>query len=53
VVSFQKQFLKTNGAQISDLVRFEGSKCVHVSNLKVSGSRVFKFVEIECAEQKL
>jgi hypothetical protein len=41
VVSFQKQLLKTNAAQISDLVRFEGSKCVHISNLKVSGSKVF------------
>jgi hypothetical protein len=41
VVSLQKLFLKSNGAQISDLIRFEGSKCVDVSNLNVSGSRVF------------
>jgi hypothetical protein len=41
VVSLQKLFLKSNGPQISDLVKFEGSKCVHISNLKVSSSRVF------------
>jgi hypothetical protein len=41
VVSLQKLFLKTNGAQIRDLIRFEGSKSVHISNLKVSSSRVF------------
>jgi hypothetical protein len=41
VVSLQKLFLKSNGAQNSDLIRFEGSKCFHISNLKISGSRVF------------
>jgi Mg/Co/Ni transporter MgtE len=41
VVSLQKLFLKSNGAQISDLIRFEVSKCVHVSILKITGSKVF------------
>jgi hypothetical protein len=33
--------LKSNGAQISDLIKFEGRKCVHVPILKIIGSKVF------------
>jgi hypothetical protein len=41
VVSLQNLFQKSNGDQNSDLIKFEGSKCVHISKLKVSSSRVF------------
>jgi hypothetical protein len=41
VVSLQNPFQNSNGAQNSDLAKFEGSKCVHVSNLKTSSSREF------------
>jgi hypothetical protein len=41
VVSLQKLFLNSNGAQISDLIKFEGSKCVHDSNLKITSCKVF------------
>jgi hypothetical protein len=41
VVSLQNHFHKSNSDQNSDLVKFEGRKCVHVLNLNVSGSRVF------------
>jgi uncharacterized ParB-like nuclease family protein len=41
VVSLQNSFYNSNGGQNSDLAKFEGSKCVHVSSLKFFGSRVF------------
>jgi hypothetical protein len=34
VVSLQNQFQKLNDDQISDLDRFECTKCVHVSTLE-------------------
>jgi hypothetical protein len=41
VVSLKNHFQNSNGGQNSDLVKFNGSKCVHVSNLKTSGSKEF------------
>jgi hypothetical protein len=41
VVSLQNHFQKSNGDQNSDLVKFEGRKCVHISSLKIFDSRVF------------
>jgi hypothetical protein len=41
VVSLQTHFQKSNGAQNSDLARFKVSRFVHVSNLKITGSKVF------------
>jgi hypothetical protein len=40
VVSLQKLFLKSIGAQISDLIKFNNSKFVHVSSLNFFGSRI-------------
>jgi hypothetical protein len=34
VVSLQNSFYNSNGGQNSDLPKLEGSKCVHISNLK-------------------
>jgi hypothetical protein len=41
VVSLKNHFQNSNGDQICDLAKFEGSKCVHVSSLKTFGSKVF------------
>jgi hypothetical protein len=41
VVSLQNHFQKSNGDQNSDLVKFKGSKCVHVSSFNFFESRVF------------
>jgi hypothetical protein len=41
VVSLQNSFYNSNGDQISDLVKFNSSKFVHVSNLKKNCSKVF------------
>jgi hypothetical protein len=39
VVSLQNSFYNLNGGQNSDLVKFNSSKCMHVSSL--FGSKVF------------
>jgi hypothetical protein len=41
VVSLQNHFHNSNDDQNSDLVKFNISKCVHVSRLNFFGSRVF------------
>jgi hypothetical protein len=41
VVSLKNHFQNSNDGQNGDLVKFEDSKVVHVSNLKIFGSRVF------------
>jgi hypothetical protein len=41
VVSLQKLFLNSIGAQISDSIKFNSSKFVHMSSLKTVDSRVF------------
>jgi hypothetical protein len=38
VVSLQKLFLNSIGAQISDLIKFNNSKFVHISSLEIFGS---------------
>jgi hypothetical protein len=40
-VSIKNHSQNSNVGQNGDLVKFERSKCVHVSNLKIFGSRVF------------
>jgi hypothetical protein len=45
VVSLQNHFQKSNDDQISDLVKFNSSKFVHVSSLEIFGSRVFYTIQ--------
>jgi hypothetical protein len=40
VALLQKHFQNSNGDKNSDLVKFNSSKCVHISSLKFFGSRV-------------
>jgi hypothetical protein len=38
VVSLQNHFQRSNDDQISDLIKFNSSKFVHISNLEIFGS---------------